>query len=230
MLGGWTAALLLKAVLMDPGAAGAASALTINFIARVQPGTTLTVVTRRLGGGRSQTHWQAELLTEAGEQLAIATAVLTERRASDGFCEANMPDALAPETLAPSGPPEPFAANLDMRVAAGTALFGQKTSRTLTWERERSDAPLDVLQLVMLSDIGAPRIFYFSEGPRPSATMTLSIYVLATPEDLASVGDGFVLGDMIGTRGSDSTFGVKKDMWSQSGKLLATSEQLCWFR
>lgn len=230
MLGGWTAALLLKAVMASPETDGSASVLSVNFIKRVEPGSALVLVNRRLGGGQSLTHWQSELSSEQGDLLALGTVILTNRRQSDTFCEQVMPAALAPENLSASGPPEPFAANLDMRVILGAKYLNQSTSRSLTWEKEASGSPLDVLQLAMLSDVGPPRIFYYSQAPRPSATATLSVYFHATPDEIAACGDDYVLSDMIGTRGEQSTFGTKKDMWSRGGTLLATSEQMCWFR
>ena len=93
-----------------------------------------------------------------------------------------------------------------------------------------SGRAIDAVQLAYLADIGAPRVFYISSGPRPSATLTLSLYIHATPEELALCGDGYVLSDMVGTRIESSTVGSKANMWSQSGALLATTEQLCWFR
>jgi hypothetical protein len=49
-------------------------------------------------------------------------------------------------------------------------------------------------------------------------------------EELAQCGDSYVLSDMIGTRIESSTVGSKANLWSQGGALLATTEQLCWFR
>lgn len=43
MFGGWTAALLLKALLDHPGSDGTASALTVNFVNRVVPGERLLI-------------------------------------------------------------------------------------------------------------------------------------------------------------------------------------------
>jgi hypothetical protein len=34
----------------------------------------------------------------------------------------------------------------------------------------------------------------------------------------------------VGTRAEGSTIGSQLRMWSRSGALLATSEQLCWFK
>lgn len=89
---------------------------------------------------------------------------------------------------------------------------------------------MDAVQLALLSDLGAPRIFFVSNGPRPSSTITLSIYFHATDDELAACADDYILSEMIGTRANAATIGSRKDLWSREGKLLATSEQLCWFR
>ena len=49
MFGGWTSALLLKAVLGHPDASGSASAMTVNFIERIVPGETIILAATRLG-------------------------------------------------------------------------------------------------------------------------------------------------------------------------------------
>jgi acyl-CoA thioesterase len=206
MFGGWTAALMLKAVLGE--AEGSASAITVNFIQRVTPESTLELRTRKLGGGRSVGHWSCELLGEEGSLLAVATIVLTHRRDSLSYCEQAVPQIPAPETLEFSRPPDRFGDTIDMR----TALGG------------------DAIQLLFLGDLGVPRVFFISEGPRPSSTVTLSLYIHATPDELAGCGDDYIMGDLSGTRVEQSTFGMKKDMWSRDGTLLATTEQLCWFR
>lgn len=76
----------------------------------------------------------------------------------------------------------------------------------------------------------APRSFYWAEGPRPSATVTLSVYFHGTPAEIAAVGDGCVLNEAVGTRGATSTSGQFARLWRRDGVLLATTEQLCWFR
>ena len=58
----------------------------------------------------------------------------------------------------------------------------------------------------------------------------LSIYFHATAEELESVGDDFVLTEAMGTRGEQSTVGSQARIWSKTGALLVTSEQLCWFK
>jgi acyl-CoA thioesterase len=231
MFGGWTAALLLKAVLDDSRAEGDASAICVNYINRVVPGSDLILRTRPLGGSRSLTHWRSELLLAGTEDVAAtASVILTRRRESDRFTEGAMPNVASPESLPIVHPPPTFGATIDMRIASGSECFNQPTTRTIAWQREMTGRPLDAVQIVYLSDIGWPRVFAISPAPRPSSTITLSVYIHATATQFAAYGDDYVLCDMIGTRIEQSTVGSKASLWSRSGELFATTEQLCWFR
>ena len=60
MYGGMTAALLLKAVMSEGNAQGTASALTVNFVRTVTPGSDIAIHTRLLGAGRSIQNWSAK--------------------------------------------------------------------------------------------------------------------------------------------------------------------------
>ena len=64
MFGGWTAAMLLKAVLADPRAEGEASAINVNYVSRIPPKSELGCAPRRWAAGRSVTTWRSEVLLE----------------------------------------------------------------------------------------------------------------------------------------------------------------------
>ncbi len=231
MFGGWTVALLLKAVISDPAATGSAIAMTVNFVAAVQPDSELMLRTTCIGAGRSLAHWRCDLMIDGSEAvLATATVILANRRDSDSYTEGAMPEIALPETFSAFRPPFPGKPPLEVRSAASGLPFNKDDTRTLGWERETSGRPIDVLTLALLSDLGAPRIFAVSPGPRPSATLTLSVNFLASEAELAACGDDFILSEMIATRIEQSTVGSRKTMWSRAGTMLATSEQLCWFR
>ena len=52
-----------------------------------------------------------------------------------------------------------------------------------------------------------------------------------TPDaEIAAVGDDYILSEVAGVRAEGSTSGLTMRLWSRSGALLATSEQLCWFK
>lgn len=58
----------------------------------------------------------------------------------------------------------------------------------------------------------------------------MSVYFYATEAELAAVGADFILSEVAGVRAEGSTSGLTMRLWSRQGALLATSEQLCWFR
>lgn len=89
---------------------------------------------------------------------------------------------------------------------------------------------MDHLLMAYLADQYAPRSFFWGVGVRPSATLTMSVYFLATAEELESVGTDFILNEAVGTRGVQSTSGQQARLWSRDGCLLATTEQLAWYR
>ncbi len=230
MFGGWTAALLLRAVCDDPRAAGTASSLSVHYVARIPPGTKLRLTVEALGGSASVSHWRSEVRLEDGTLAASAAVILTRRRPSDAACDWTMPAIVPPESLASSHPPGPFGAQIDVRAIHGTPPFARPDLTSLAWVRETSGRAVDPLQLAFLADVYAPRVFHLGTAPRPSSTLTMSLYFLASAEELAAIGDDFVLTEALGTRIEQAQAGSQARLWSKAGKLLATTEQLCWFR
>jgi hypothetical protein len=96
--------------------------------------------------------------------------------------------------------------------------------------REESGRSVDHVQLALLADHRVPRSFFWSDGPRPSATLSLSVYFHATQSELAAVGDDEILSEAFGTRGAMSTSEEQLRLWSRGGALLATSVQMAWYR
>ncbi|MEO7504543.1 MAG: thioesterase family protein [Sphingomicrobium sp.] len=231
MFGGWTAALMLKAVLDHPECAGSASALTVNFVTRVLPGESLLIRPTRLGESKSLSHWRADLYRGQGtELLASASVVVALRRPSQSAMDFRVPAASSPDELSASNPPGAFGRRTETRAFYGHPPFNRADLQSMTWARENSGRHIDAVQLAYLSDVYAPRVFHISEGPRPSSTLTMSTYFLASPEELAAVGDDYVLSEAEGTRIEHSLVGSRSRLWSRQGTLLATTEQLCWFK
>ncbi len=229
MFGGWTAALLLKSVLRDARAKGEPTALSVSYIARVSPGRALAVSVTPLGGGRSVMAWRAEVRRGDDEVLlASASVLLANRRPSDAFTEWDFPAAPLPEELPMVHPPATFGQQVDMRM--DKTPFGQRDSHSVQWVRERTGHPVDHVLLAYLADCYPPRIFCRSAGPRPSTTLAMSVYFYASADELAGVGDDFMLSEAVGTRAEQSIVGSQLRLWSRAGALLATSEQLCWFK
>lgn len=233
MFGGWTAALIVKAAQSDPRASGACSSLSMHFLKMIPPKTNLRVTTKPVGGSKSLHVWQVEVTPEgAPGPSTVGTVVLTQRHPSDAHTELKMPETIAPDTIAPFCPPQPlpFSEHTEHRIVRGVDPFGAPDTVSLGWVIEKSGRKMDAVQLAYLSDVYAPRIFYISKGPRPSSTVTLNLNILAGPEELAAIGDDFILNEATSTRIEQSQAGSHARHWSRDGKLLATSEQLCWFR
>lgn len=233
MFGGWTAAVLLRAVLASTEGDAQPSALTVNFIRPVPVGGDVVVAPERLGGGRSLEHWRADLrAVDAGGEdddvLATALAVLTNRRDTDAHAQLEMPDVPPPEGLEQIHAPGPQGQQTEIRDVSGG--WGTGDTRSRLWARDVNGRPLDHLQLAYLADQYAPRPFFWGEGLRPAASISLSVYFHATADELAAVGTDYVLNDATGTRGVQSTSGQLARLWSRDGVLLATTEQLCWYR
>ncbi len=231
MYGGWTAAVLLRAVMLAADPLYTPSALTINYIQKIEPGSDVFIRVKCIGGSRSIQHWQADVLQAvAGPVLAHAMLVLASRRKTDGHTEPSMPDVPDPKTLEDFFPPFPGGKIAIQRPVHGHPPFARSDTASIMWVREFTGRKLDHIQLAFLSDLYPPRPFFWSDTPRPYATMSLSVYFHATQAEIEAVGDDFILNEAIGTRGEQSTSGQQARLWSRDGKLLATTEQLGWFR
>jgi acyl-CoA thioesterase len=231
MYGGWTAAVLLRAVMLQADPPHMPSALTLNYIQKIEPDREVFIRVRSIGGSRSIQHWQAEVLQDAGGPvLAHALLVLAARRETDGHTEPSMPAAPDPETLEDFH--LPFTRNniAVKRLVHGYPPFARSDTASVEWVREFTGRRLDHVQLAFLSDLYLPRPFFWSAAPRPYATMSLSVYFHAGQGEIEAVGADFILNEAIGTRGEQSTSGQQARLWSREGRLLATTEQLGWFR
>ena len=226
--GGWTAALLLKAVLAEPDHAGSPVAMTINLMGGLDD-SPLTIETRAVRQGRSMEFWTSELV-QNGQPVAMAMITLGARRDTVRMQDAVMPQAPAPETIPtrPAGP-IPFLSKFDLKPVEGMVfpIEGDNT-RSVAWIH--GQRTLDAVLLTALSDVFPPRILHRSKEMRPVSTVTMSIYFHGTPEELAEVGDDWILSDANARRFEAGFFDQHGGLWSRDGKLLATTEQLCWFK
>jgi acyl-CoA thioesterase len=231
MFGGWTTAVMLKAVVLASEGDPTPVSITVNFVSQIQPGGEVLIETRRVGGGRSVSHWACELRSPHGGVLAAGSAVLAARRATDGNVDVRMPAAPDPATLPViEAAPGPMGERTTLRPVEGFPPFGRDRTFSLAWVRETSGRPIDHLQLAYLADHRPPRSFFWSDGPRPSATLTLSIWFHATEAELAEVGDDELLSEAFGTRGAQSISEEHLRLWSRGGHLLASSVQADWYR
>jgi len=73
-------------------------------------------------------------------------------------------------------------------------------------------------------------VFYALGMSVMTTTLSLTVYLHATVEEIAAVGDDFILVECEGRVGGHGASDERSSYWRRDGKLLATSEQLAWYR
>ena len=231
--GGYAIGLCIRVLEAEPEAVGEALSLTLTYAAGLPSGE-LDIRTRRLRQGGSVGVWEVELLPAGSDQVGVPGIVTMARRPqTPHFAFAKMPDAPDPESL-----PSPVRPGASLHY--GASAFERRTletfppqatgdSRTLAWVRSRR-GPLDKALLGMITDNSAPRAFYALGPTVMTTTLSLTAYLHATAEEIAEVGDDFILVECEGRVGGGGASDERSSYWTRDGKLLATSEQLAWYR
>lgn len=232
--GGYAIGLCVRVLEVEPEAVGEALSLTLTYAAALPAGE-LEVRTRRLRQGGSIGVWEVELLPAGTEQVGVHGMVTMARRPrTPDFAFARMPACAPPEDLpspdAMPGTSQHFGAQaFERRTLEGFPPRPSADSRSLAWVRSRR-GPLDKALLGMITDNSAPRAMY-ALGPNVmTTTLSLTAYLHATVEEIAEVGDDFILVECEGRVGGGGASDERSSYWRRDGKLLATSEQLAWYR
>lgn len=233
--GGYAIGLCVRVMEAEPEAIGEPLSLTLTYAAALPAGD-LEIRTRRLRQGGSIGVWEVELCPAGTEQVGVHAIVTMARRPSTPeFSFASMPAAPVPESLPspemmPPGASQHFGAQaFERRSAEGFPPRQSADSRSLVWVRSRR-GPWDKALLGMVTDNSAPRAFY-ALGPNVSTTtLSLTVYLHATAEEIAEIGDDYLLIECEGRVGGGGASDERSSYWRRDGKLLATSEQLAWYR
>jgi hypothetical protein len=232
--GGYAIGLAIRVLEAEPEAAGEALSLTLTYAAGLPYGE-LDIRTRRIRQGGSIGVWEVELLAAGSDQVGVHAIVTLARRPQTArFAFAEMPQAPPPESLE-----APVIAPGHTHHMAGRAFERRghgpfppepgHSSRTLHWTRS-AQAPLDKAILGMITDNAPPRAMYALGRSIRTTTLSLTCYLHATAEELAEIGNDFILVECEGRVGGGGASDERSSYWSRSGKLLATSEQLAWYR
>lgn len=230
--GGWIASQLLDAVLREPARRGDPIATSTSFVGAIEAGP-FAIHLRRLRTNRSTDFWWSELRQEQnGEEqvCAYATVALAQRPPTPTLLEHVMPDAPDAAAVEARTPPLPLAwfERFELRPTDEKMFLGE-SARSLTWTRKTGVA-LDFSTLTEICDSAAPRIFARTRRPVPIATVTMNVFFHATAAEIAETGNGFVLCDANWHGANDGYFDEQQLIWSESGRLLAATDQLCWYR
>ena len=231
--GGYAIGLAIRVVEAEPDAIGEPLSLTLAYAAALPSGA-LDIRTRRLRQGGSVGVWEVEVLPAGSETVGVhAIVTMAKRPKTPAFVFATMPDAPAPEDV-PSldipGEPRRYGAGaFERRAFEGFPPAPGDSSRSLCWVRSRN-RPMDKTLLGMVTDHSPPRAMYALGRSVMTTTLSLTAYLHVTAEELAAVGQDFILVECEGRVGNAGASDERSSYWSRGGKLLATSEQLAWYR
>src|SRR5471032_565095 len=204
--GGYAIGLCIRVLEAEPEAVGEALSLTLTYAAGLPSGD-LDIRTRRLRQGGSVGVWEVELLAAGSDQVGVHGIVTMARRPkTPDFAFAKMPDAPDPESLPSPGAPGDVARHYGASAFERRSLEGfppkpSGDSRSLAWVRSRR-GPLDKALLGMITDNSAPRAMYALGPTIMTTTLSLTVYLHATVEELAVVGDDFILVECEGRVGA----------------------------
>ena len=235
--GGFTAATMLRTILEHPDRAGDPLSLTTNLCAPVARGP-FQLGTRLVRATRSTQHWSVELSQPDVGVAAIATAVLAVRRESWGHQPAMFPKVPAFEATPVyrfNEPPPSWVSQYEFRFVSGAPGFDTKaitpqSAATLVWMGDHRPRRLDALSLAALSDTFFGRIFQMLGRVVPFGTVSMATYFHADSADLVEENATAVLGAADGRSFSKNYGDQVGELWSPSGRLLATTTQLAYYK
>ena len=234
--GGCTAATILRALIEHPQRAGDPLALTVNYCAPIAEGE-FDLDVRLVKANRSSQHWCVELSQGGGEVASLATAVFAERRPSWSHQAASMPDA-KPFASLPSYTKiaAPWIKQYDFRFVEGDPNFSAASKNAAHsayskfWIGDRVPRKIDMLSLVSISDAFFARVFHARRELVPFGTVTLTTYFHVSSEDLAAEDITHVLACADAKIFNRSYQDQSGELWSPSGKLIATTTQMGYFK
>ena len=230
--GGYALGLCVRALEAEPEASGEVLSMTLTYAAGLPSGE-LDVRTRRLRQGGSIGVWEVELRPQGVEEVGVHGMITMARRPpTPPFAFAALPAAPSPDEL-PSpdhlaGPLHFGASAFERRTLDGFPPAPSGDSRSLAWVRPRNGV-WDKALLAMVTDNSAPRAMYALDRVM-TTTLSLTAYLHATAEEIAALGDDFILIECEGRVGGGGASDERSSYWSRDGRLLATSEQLAWYR
>jgi acyl-CoA thioesterase len=221
-----------------PQRVGDPLAVTVNFCAPVVEGA-FDLDVRLIKANRSTQHWSVELTQNGADVAAFATAVFAVRRPSWSHQPAPAPQASAFEQTRPF-PKSTFAMywtqQYDFRfvegepVLSGAPHAAPASPFSKLWIGDRVPRTIDVLSLLAMSDAFFGRIFQVRGELVPFGTVSLTTYFHVDAEDLAAENISNVLA-VADAKIFTKSFGDQTgELWSPAGRLLATTQQIAYFK
>lgn len=235
--GGFTAATVLRALMEHPQRSGDPLAITVNYCAPIAEGP-FDLDVKLVKANRSSQHWCVELSQNGADPATLATAVFAERRPSWSNTQVTMPETKPfadikryPDVAAAWTRQYDFRfveGFVDIRGGGAKAQPGSAFSKL--WIGDRVPRKVDAVSLLAMSDAFFARIFHVKGEVVPIGTVTLTTYFHTDSADLAREDATHVLG-VADARIFHKSYGDQNaELWSPSGRLLATTTQMCYFK
>ncbi len=234
--GGVTSATLMRAVLSDERLSGDPVSMTVNFCAAIKNGDYQITTDLRRAGKYIQ-HWSLEI-TQNGQICTTASLVFGVR--AEGFSHHSGVPPMAKAFDQCAVEPDLGFANwlkcYEFRYAEGApdmtgrAVGDLGPARSVAWITDQPARDLDLLSLTAMSDSFLLRLPHVRASFVPMGTVSLTTHFLATPDDIAEQGQHPVLGVSDATRFHHNFHDQHMQLWSHTGKLLATGSQIAWFK
>jgi len=232
--GGVTAGAVVRALHQHERSLGEPAALTINYVAPIADGAWQLVV-EEVRTNRSNQHWLFRIIQDE-QVVTTGSMVFAAVRDTWGATELAPPPVGPPEEVPAAEPIIPLAwlSRYEMRFVAGIPPVkpgpGAADSTTTLWIRDSPPRPLDFASLTAMADCFFPRVFLRTGAFAPAGTISLSVYFHATTDELAAVGEDYLLATARGGRFGHGLFDQSGELWSRSGALLATTTQLVYYK
>lgn len=235
--GGATAATMLRAIIGHVECSGDPLAMTVNYCAPIARGA-FELDVRLVKANRSTQHWSVEL-TQNDDVAAFATAVFAVRRPSWSHQPAAFPGAPPFEQTRPL-PRSSFAMSwtkqYDFRFIDGApSLLGRPLAEPASafsrlWIGDRVPRRIDMLSLLSMSDAFFGRIFHVRGELVPFGTVSLTTYFHVGADDLQSEDIRAVVATADAKIFNRSYGDQTGELWSPNGRLLATTQQIAYFK
>jgi acyl-CoA thioesterase len=234
--GGCTAATVLRALIDHPQRAGDPLSLTVNFCAPIAEGG-FDLDVRLVKANRSSQHWSVEMTQAGGEVATLATAVFAERRPSWSHQQEAFPGA-APFEQARSYPRTKmtWTHQYDFRFVEGEPdFYGSPATTPLKafskqWIGDHVPRKIDMLSLMSMSDAFFGRVFLARRELIPFGTVSITTYFHSSSDELAAEDIRHVLA-VADAKIFHRSYGDQNgELWSPSGRLLATTTQIAYFK
>jgi hypothetical protein len=231
--GGYPIGLCLQVVAAEPEARGEPISISLTYVAGLREGA-VEIRSRRLRQGGSIGVWSLELGPPGADEVCVqAVIIMAQRPPTSPFAFARMPDAPEPEDwpepMSPGGRQHFGARTFERRTSESFPIQPGVHSHSLAWVRPRR-ARWDKSLLGMVADNSPPRAFYAFGHNVMTTTLALTVYLHGSASEVAEAGADYLLVEYEGRVGGGGASDERSSYWRRDGKLLATSEQLVWYR